>query len=252
MDCKELQELLHCYVDGELTAEQRSAAEAHVARCADCRKLVQEEKGWQQAIRRAGTYYTAPELVRQRIADMTRRAAGSTAATKGATKAPWRGWAVAASLLLAVTLSSGVSTYLAAPSATQLLQQEIVASHVRSLQMDHIADVASSDQHTVKPWFHGKLDYAPPVEDFAAEGFPLIGGRLDYVDHRSVAVLVYRHAQHPINLFILPSGEADSAPRATTDRGYNIRRWTKDGMSFWAISDLNAAELGDFETLLRR
>jgi anti-sigma factor RsiW len=253
MECKELQELLHCYVDGELTAEQRGAAEAHIARCADCRKLVQEEKGWQQAIRRAGTYYTAPDLVRQRIAGMTRRADVSTMpALKGARASPWRSWAMAASLLLSVALSSGVSTYLATPSAAGMLQQEIVASHVRSLQMDHIADVASSDQHTVKPWFHGKLDYAPPVEDFAAEGFPLIGGRLDYVDHRSVAVLVYRHAQHPINLFVLPAREANNAPQATAENGYNILRWTKDGMAFWAISDLNATELRDFEKLARR
>jgi anti-sigma factor RsiW len=253
MECKELQELLHCYVDGELAAEQRSMAEAHIARCAECRKLVQEEKGWQQAIRRAGTYYTAPELVRQRIAGMTRRAAGSTAsAARAATASPWRGWAVAASLLLSVALSSGVSTIIFTPSTTELLQQEIVASHVRSLQMDHATDVASSDQHTVKPWFHGKLDYAPPVEDFTAEGFPLIGGRLDYVGHRNVAALVYRHAQHPINLFILPSRGANSAPRGVVDSGYNILHWTKDGMTYWAISDLNAAELGDFEKLLQR
>jgi anti-sigma factor RsiW len=184
---------------------------------------------------------------------MTRRAAGSTAsAATVATATPWRGWAVAASLLLSVTLSSAVSTYIATPSATALVEQDVVASHVRSLQMDHIADVASSDQHTVKPWFHGKLDYAPPVDDFAAEGFPLIGGRLDYIGRRSVAALVYRHGQHPINVFILPSRDADGAAVASVDNGYNIVHWTKDGMAFWAISDLNAAELGEFEKLLRR
>jgi anti-sigma factor RsiW len=252
MECKELQELVHRYVDGEASAEERDAAEAHVVGCADCRKLMQEEKGWQQAIRRAGTYYTAPDLVRERIAGMTRRAAGSTASAATATQAPWRGWAIAASLLLSVTLSSAVSTYIATPSATALVEQDVVASHVRSLQMDHLADVASSDQHTVKPWFHGKLDYAPPVDDFAAEGFPLIGGRLDYIGRRSVAALVYRHAQHPINLFILPSRDADGAAVASVDNGYNIVHWTKDGMTFWAISDLNAAELGEFEKLLRR
>jgi anti-sigma factor RsiW len=159
---------------------------------------------------------------------------------------------VAASLLLSVAVSSGVSYSVFTPSATESLQQDVVASHVRSLQMEHITDVASSDQHTVKPWFLGKLDYSPPVEDFAAEGFPLIGGRLDYVSHRVAAALVYRHAQHPINLFILPSREAESAPRASADSGYNVLHWTKDGMTFWAISDLNAAELGDFAKLLRR
>lgn len=246
MECKDLRELVHRYIDGELPADLRSATEAHIARCADCRKLVQEEQGWQQAIRRAGRYYTAPEAVRQRIAGMTRRAAPSFSARR------LSGWAMAASLLLAVALSSGLTAYVTTPSPLAPVEQEVVAGHVRSLLADHITDVASSDQHTVKPWFHGKLDYAPPVEDFAADGFPLVGGRLDYVDHRNVAALVYRHAQHPINLFILPTDQPDSATRASVDSGYNVLHWTAGGMSFWAVSDMNAGELRDFEKLLRR
>jgi anti-sigma factor RsiW len=117
---------------------------------------------------------------------------------------------------------------------------------------DHLTDVASSDQHTVKPWFHGKLDFAPPVDDFAGDGFPLIGGRLDYLDHRSVAALVYRHAQHPINLFVYPADGPDMAPVASVETGYNILHWRSGGMDFWAVSDVNAAELADFEKLLRQ
>lgn len=247
MECEELRALLHRYIDNELPPAQRREAEAHLERCADCRQLVRQEQGWQQAIRRAGTYYTAPELVRQRIAGMTRRAAASAVAPPR-----WRGWAMAASLVLAVALSSSVTAYLVSPSPQEPVAQEVVASHVRSLMADHLTDVASSDQHTVKPWFHGKLDFAPPVDDLAAQGYPLIGGRLDYLDHRSVAALVYRHAQHPINLFVFPSSAAaDSAPEAAVDNGYNILHWTAGGMVFWAVSDLNASELVDFARLLR-
>lgn len=246
MECEDLRQQLQRYVDGELPADLRGAVDAHVAGCADCRRLLREEQGWQQAIRRAASYYTAPELVRERIAGMTRRAAAAAA------PAPWRGWAMAASLLLAVGLSSTATTYLTAPSATALIAQEVVASHVRSLQPNHLADVASSDQHTVKPWFHGKINYAPPVDDLAADGFPLVGGRLDYIGKQPVAALVYRRAEHPINVFVLPTGDGNSAVSASVDDGFNVLHWTKDGMSFWAVSDLNAAELKDFETLLRR
>jgi anti-sigma factor (TIGR02949 family) len=247
MECKDLQEQLQRYIDGELPADRRSAADAHVAGCADCRRLVREEQDWQQTVRRAASYYTAPEPLRVRITGMARRAA-----TSPAPAARRRGWAMAASLLLAVALSSAVTTYVATPSSTALIEQEVVASHVRSLQLNHIADVASSDQHTVKPWFHGKINYAPPVEDFAADGFPLIGGRLDYIARQPVAVLVYRHAEHPINVFVLPTGERNGALRASVDNGFNVLHWTRNGMSFWAVSDLNAAELADFEKLLQR
>lgn len=243
MDCKNLQELLHRYVDGELAPDLRREADTHLETCADCRRLAAEETAWQQAIHRAGTYYAAPEEVRRRIARLAARPAFS--------RLLWRGWAMAASLLLAVALSSGVTAYIVAGTGQEPLTQEIAASHVRSLMADHLTDIASSDQHTVKPWFHGRLDYAPPVADTSAAGFPLIGGRLDYIDHRPVAALVYRRNQHPINLFVFPSGEADSAVRASVRNGYNIVHWTAHGMTSWAVSDLNAAELGAFAQLLQ-
>ena len=245
MECKELQGLLHCLVDDELPPAVKSEATAHTADCADCGPLVAQERQWCQAVRFAGTYHTAPDLLRRRVQAMARQQSAPRA------RSAWPGWRVAASLLVTVGFTSAVSAYVATPSPGALVEQELVASHVRSLQMEHMTDVASSDQHTVKPWFHGKLDYAPPVEDYGAQGFPLLGGRLDYLDHQNVAALVYRYAQHPINVFILPSNTADSAPAPAVDHDYNLLRWTKDRMTFWAISDANAGALADLGKLLR-
>jgi anti-sigma factor RsiW len=133
------------------------------------------------------------------------------------------------------------------------LGDEVLASHVRSAQLEsHLVDIPSSDRHTVKPWFSGKLDFSPPIKDLAAESFPLVGGRLDYLGNRSVAVLVYRRHKHVIDLFIRPA-VAGSSPtiRRQHRSGYNILAWTQDAMSFWAISDLNEKELTDFVELFR-
>jgi anti-sigma factor RsiW len=138
-----------------------------------------------------------------------------------------------------------------APSAQQGLTEELVASHVRSLQVDHLADVASTDQHTVKPWFLGKLDFAPPVIDAAQMGFPLVGGRLDYVGGRNVAVLVYRRNRHPINLYVWPGAGAPSAPRMTQSQGYHLVRWSDGNMNYSAVSDLAESDLEQFVQAVR-
>jgi anti-sigma factor RsiW len=131
--------------------------------------------------------------------------------------------------------------------------QEIVASHVRSLMENHLMDVVSSDQHTVKPWFDGKLDFAPPVQDFSAEGYPLAGGRLDYLERRNVAVLIYHRALHVINLYVWPAEDnSNTTVSVGTIQGYNVLSWRKNGFEFRAVSDLNAAELRDFARLLAR
>ena len=165
----------------------------------------------------------------------------------------WRPMALAASFVLAVLLSGGVGYMGSLPASGDVIVQEVVDSHVRSLLASHLTDVASTDQHTVKPWFNGHLDTAPPVKDFAAEGFPLIGGRLDYIDHRPVAAMVYRHGLHPINLFVWADpSKTQGQPDVTARQGYNIRHWVEGDLTYWLISDVEADQLAALEALLRK
>jgi anti-sigma factor RsiW len=136
--------------------------------------------------------------------------------------------------------------------ATASVADQVVGAHVRALRDAHLFDVRSSDQHTVKPWFLGKLDFSPPVEDLAPVGFPLVGGRLDHVAGRAVAALVYQRRLHPINLYIWPAADRTAASDARSIRGFQVRHWIRNGMSFWAVSDLNDAELGEFVRALHR
>ncbi len=125
-----------------------------------------------------------------------------------------------------------------------LVLDELVSSHIRSLMVEHLVDVVSSDQHTVKPWFSGKVDFSPPVKDLSADGFPLVGGRVDYVGGRPVAVIVYKRRLHIINVFIWPSAnESGEGSRYLVRQGYRLRRWTHGGLTFWAVSDVNDADL---------
>jgi anti-sigma factor RsiW len=244
MECKDVRPLIPRHVDDELPPDEKQAMLSHIEDCADCRQLAVEELAWHQVIHEAATYHRAPDALRRRVQQMIR---GNAPARLGV-----RAWAMAASVLLAVGLSSGGTAWWLNSPGEGSLTGEVVDSHVRSLLASHLTDVASSDQHTVKPWFHGRLDYAPPVSDPAAQGFPLVGGRLDYIDHRSVAALVYRHDKHPINLFVFPTKEPDGVSEAKTRNGYNILHWTQQGFAFWAVSDLNAAELRDFEAVIEQ
>ena len=188
-------------------------------------------------IRAQARYYEAPPGLERKIR-RSLRAGGST-------MLPWSWIAIAASVLLAASLTVNVA--LLRPHE-QLVAVNVLSAHLRSLEGTHLLDVPSSDQHTVKPWFNGKLDFSPAVKE--VEGFPLLGGRLEYFEGRPAAALIYGRRKHIVNLFTWPS--ARTAEAMQTRNGYNMRSWWDDGMAFWAVSDLNEAELGQFISLYRR
>jgi anti-sigma factor RsiW len=254
MECSDARRRIALQIDGELDAPGEAALAAHLAGCVACAHHLAEQQSWHDAIKRRAPRYAAPAVARTRLADALREAELPATSAPRRRIASWRPLAMAASVVLAVALSSSLTAYLTRPGDDDLLVQELVSDHIRSLMAEHLTDVASSDQHTVKPWFHGRLDLAPPVDDLAADGYPLVGGRIDYVEQRPVAALVYRHAQHPINVFVLPNGGAPpGAPSETvSQRGFNVLHWTRGGLSFWAVSDLNLGELRDFQRLFDR
>ena len=201
-----------------------------------------------ERLRREAQRYAAPPGLSARVLASVR----DEPAAAVPRKAPFwatRWFAPALSAAFSVVVAAGF--YLAWPGAEERLADEVFAGHVRSLMTGHATDVASSDHHTVKPWFTGKLDFSPPVHDLTAQGFALVGGRLDYLDRRAVAALVYRHRQHFINLFVWPA--AAEAPLRQLDRqGYHLVSWTAGGMTWWAVSDLNAQELAQFRATLEQ
>ncbi|HEY2255163.1 MAG TPA: anti-sigma factor [Variovorax sp.] len=207
-------------------------------------------------IRREGTRHMPPAGLAERILADLRQAESprpiATPTPRPAATRPWR-WLQALGLFGAGAATAwGLALTLLVAPMQEATSEAVTDSHVRSLMAAHLADVASTDQHTVKPWFAGKLDFSPPVVDLAAVGIPLTGGRLDYIGGRAVAALVYRAGQHVINLFVWPAADAtDSAPQLLSRRGYNVVHWTEDGMQAWAVSDLNATELQAFAAQAR-
>ena len=242
-----IRELLHAYVDGELDLANTRETERHLQSCADCRGTEKAIRELRAALTKESTAYRAPAHLRRNVRNALRREARSTQQTLS----PWLMFATGAAFAALVLGFALLQTTRAA--RTDAIVSQVVANHVRSLLAAQLVDVVSSDQHTVKPWFDGKIDFAPEVRDLAANGFPLVGGRLDYLDGKTVAALVYKRNKHPINLFITPAPTNRSAsPSAATRRGYNIFSFTNNGMSYWAVSDLNHAELREFTELLER
>lgn len=249
MRCEEAQPLMDSYLDGELDLVRNLEIERHLETCPECAPIGQSALDLRSAIREEVPYFRASRTLRQGVRAIARDQ-GRTRAPR-ASVASWR-WMGAAAAIVLVLGVVGSRNWLG-PSHGELLGQEIVAGHVRSLMANHLADVASGDQHTVKPWFDGKLDFAPPVVDLTQEGFPLVGGRLDYLDGHSAAALVYQRRLHYINLFVWPSAsEQNTEPVRQFREGYNIFQWNRGGMTFWAVSDLANDEMATFSALLRK
>jgi anti-sigma factor RsiW len=259
MDCNETIELLPLSIDRELDARTEGALTAHLASCAACDKHRQQLTSLGAAVRGAATYHRAPASLRDHIeaslppAKTTAGTDGQVASGRGAS-----GWRFVWQLLNGAGLVAAACAALVlvlvlpqSPSSDQRLTDEIVASHARALLTDHVVDIASSDQHTVKPWFSAKLDFSPPVRDLAEQGFPLVGGRLDYLERRPVAVLVYRHRQHQIEVFVWPADGAGAPMTPRSSQGYHVIGWTTAGMKFRAVSDVDATELQRLTDLLQ-
>jgi anti-sigma factor RsiW len=247
MTCADLRKVLHAYADGELDPARSLEVEEHLAGCPDCGRTCGGLRALQDLVAQGPLRFTPPPDLYGAIRSSLRAAERAGAPRR----LPWRWLALAASVAL-VSLATWWAFRVGLPAAGERLTREVAANHVRSLMEKHLLDVESSDRHTVKPWFLGKLNFAPPVPDLADQGFPLVGGRLDYLDDRVVAALVYRRRQHVINLFVWPSAPgADAAARPGEWQGYHLAHWSAGGMTFWAVSDLNAQELHEFARLVR-
>lgn len=247
MSCHEVQEFLDAYVDRELDVVTSAQLERHFTECPSCRATSEAYQKLRNLVQAQIPYFRAPEELEQRIrASLHTTERKQNKSSWGEWFPHWRRWAIAGAVVVLLVFGAAVFQMLRRSAAEEMLAQEVVSSHIRSLMADHLSDIASSDRHTVKPWFSGKLDFAPVVKELSSKGFPLAGGRLDYLDNRPVAALVYKHNKHTINLFLWPSAQSDSAPRAMMIRGYTVMHWTQSLLAYWAVSDINAAELSNF------
>jgi len=237
---------LDALLDGELDVADARELEAHLAQCRECTKFRDERLALRAAIAARVPAFPAPDTLRQRVRSAIRAAAPVSQPRRFAPPL-WRALAVAASLAVVAVGSWRLAVRRAAGDA---LADAVLASHVRSLMPGHLTDVLSSDQHTVKPWFNGRIDFSPPVSDFAARGYPLLGGRLDYLDGRPVAALVYGRRQHVINVYLWPAAGGANVGATRTRQGYHVLHWTTPAYTYWVASDLGLAELRDFVTLL--
>src|SRR5713226_5871955 len=257
MSCDETRTTLHGYLDDELGLERALEFERHLQTCAPCAQELAEYRALRASMRGGGLHFSPPEALASRIQDSLDRETRTSRKKTAAAKREWPAWSlifgsagVAAVVVLLAVIGLQWAPLLENSRQNSLVSKEVLDSHLRSMLADHLFDVPSSDHHTVKPWFDGKLDFAPAVPDLNKEGFALAGGRLDYVKDRPVAGLVYRRRQHVINLMCWPQA-GDEATKLETDHGYNLLHWTRGGMTYWVVSDLNVQELKEFASLVQ-
>jgi anti-sigma factor RsiW len=270
VNCKEVIDLVDAYLDGELDPVSNQNIEEHLRGCPSCDQAFKEHQALVGAIGAAAPYHKSPAGLRERIqaslrdeipqsaldlvgghqSQLTRKRRASRALLF---EMPWNWLGLAAAVLVAALIVWSLAPGLRRPDAEQFLATQLIASHVRSLMVDHLTDVASSDQHTVKPWFEGKLDFAPSVANAASDGFPLVGGRLDYLDNRAVAALVYQRRKHFINVFIWPIETGDGrATKAISRQGYQLLHWADHDLTYWAVSDVSDNELVALKELIEK
>ncbi|HEV2350511.1 MAG TPA: anti-sigma factor [Terriglobia bacterium] len=251
MSCQEAQDLIHGYIDGELDLVRTLEIERHIEGCEVCSLAFRTQQGLKRILHSTSLRFNAPQNLRRQIQSSVRKGGEGASERYTLFRLPALKWAGAVSTMaLMVVIGWSVLRVSRPPSGDELLARQVLASHVRSLMANHLTDVPSSDQHTVKPWFNGKLDFSPPVVDLAREGFPLVGGRLDYLENRPVAALVYQRRKHFINLFIWPATN-DSGQGAEMRQGYNLIHWTQAGMTYWAASDVSSSDLKQFVQLVQ-
>jgi anti-sigma factor RsiW len=254
LQCKDSQTLMQGYMDGELDLVRTLEIEGHMRDCRVCSLDFEQQQALRSALKAEALYHKAPSSLQRKIRSSVRQANRAESKSSPA----WRWVSVAALFVLVASISISVIRLFPGRQNDEIAQ-EVVASHFRSLQLEGVklVDVLSKDTHTVKPWFDGKIDFAPQVEKLEDQGFPLYGGRLDYLDNRPVAALVYTRQKHYINLFIWPmqgepsQGNKDSGAKPVSLRGINLVHWTRFGMNYWAASDLNNDELQEFARLLQ-
>ncbi len=245
--------MLHAFIDGELDLVRAADLDAHLVGCPDCRAEIERVRAVRQRIGRDGVRFRLPEEVRSKVLSALSQEAEmvpSRSLSDVPTARVWRrlfrfvrDWSFIPSLAM---LAASAMLFINTPAPNLGIEDQLISSHVQSMLANHLTDVETSNQHTVKPWFNGRIDFSPPVNDLSKDGFPLVGGRVNYLDGRVVAALVYRHNGHVINLFIWP--QVNGGQAASERDGYNMVQWWAGGLVFWAVSDISAADLANFRT----
>ncbi len=271
MNCEEATRLMDGYLDGELDPIASQTIEQHLRECDKCDQAYKAHALLIRSISDKTPYYRAPAGLRERIQSSLREEIAERSPRSVSREIPslfrskqserraipfgtqWNWLALAAAIVLAAIIAFNLVPRLQRPGADQLLATQLIASHVRSLMANHLTDVASSDQHTVKPWLDTKLDFAPVVADLTSDGFPLVGGRLDYLDNRPVAALVYQRRKHFINLFVWPAESGSTgADKRITRQGYQLLHWVDSDFNYWAVSDVSDNDLQVFKQVFEK